>query len=256
MTNSYLKLQYSKKLLDNFGKKYRRFIESNYKIVQEDTRDGKTVARLRIHEQIPADWGMIIGDIIHNLRSALDLLISDLLIVNGNKPTESSSFPVSKSEKVFLDQGIRKVEGINDAAIEIIKELKLYKDGNPTLWELHQLDIIDKHRAIIPVVNENKAVVFDFGEHMNQIFGEDKLGKIPLIPLGLRPTDRQISDGIILFSAHKNFCIESSQFPKFEFELVFGKEEFLEGESISKKMNEYVQLVESIIKKFDSFLNG
>lgn len=39
-------------------------------------------------------------------------------------------------------------------AIQAIDDLKPYKEGNPTLWRLRELDNIDKHRAILSVGEE------------------------------------------------------------------------------------------------------
>lgn len=252
MKLSRLKLDHVKKLFNNFVKEYKSFIESNYIVIrEEDGKTGDIVARLRIKSSMPDDWGLSIGDIVHNLRSSLDLLISDLLLSNGKQPNKISAFPISESKKVFLDRGIKKIEGIDQKAIEIILKIKPYKDENLPLWQLHRLDIIDKHRIIILVVNENKAVVIDFGEHMKNLFGQDKVGNIPSMPIGIRPADRQIVDGTILFRAGKDYWTQSTQFPKFEFELVFGKGELLEGESVSKSINDYIVLVDSIIKEFE-----
>lgn len=251
MSFSKRKIEHCRRLLTDFSKEYRDFIQSHYRLVKESTADGKQIIKLRISKQIPDEWGLKIGDIIHNLRSSLDLLVTDLLIANGNNPNEISGFPVSKSENVYLKEGIKKIDGIGDSAKAVIKKMKPYKDGNPAIWELHQLDIINKHRVIIPVVSENKAVVLDFGEHMRQIFGEDKVGKIPSMPLGIRPAHREVSDGMILFSTNDDSWSKQMEFPKFEFELVFGHGDFMEGVSISQKLNEYLELVETTIAKFD-----
>lgn len=251
MNNSTAKLNRAKNILTHFSKDYKDFISTNYKLIKEvDEATDKFNVRLRIKQQLPGDWGSIIGDIIHNTRSSLDLLITDLLLSNGMISTNKSAFPIFETEKDFLDKGKAKAEGIHADAWELIQETKPYKEGNVKLWQLHQIDIIDKHRIIIPVVSENKAVVIDFGAQMKQIFG-DKVSDIPSMSIGIRPADRVVSDGMILFSADKTHID-----PKFEFELVFGKNDILVGESISDCLNGFINLTDSIINKFESLISN
>lgn len=250
MKNSITKLNHAKKILIRFEKEYKDFISKNYKLIkEEDKTTGGFFIKLSVKQQLPEEWGPIIGDIIHNTRSSLDLLITDLLHVNGKEPTAKSAFPIFETEKDFLKGMETKIEGITEEACEIIKKMRPYKEGNLKFWQLHKLDIIDKHRIILPVVNENKAVVIDFGEHMKSMFG-DKVGDIPSMPIGIRSADREVHDGTILFKADKTHAA-----PKFEFELVFGKNDILAGESISINLNEFIKLVASTISECDSLLS-
>src|SRR6202030_4034556 len=43
---------------------------------------------------VPADISLICGDIIQNLRSALDHLVCQLIIPGGNEPCIDSGFPI------------------------------------------------------------------------------------------------------------------------------------------------------------------
>jgi len=48
-------------------------------------------------------FAIIAGDIFHNLRSALDHLVYQLVLRDGNKPTRWNEFPIYDSEPRFLD---------------------------------------------------------------------------------------------------------------------------------------------------------
>src|SRR3954447_12706375 len=48
----------------------------------------------KVREEPPPEWSPIIGDIIHNWRSALDHLAYQLVIRNGRKPSGSTQFPI------------------------------------------------------------------------------------------------------------------------------------------------------------------
>jgi hypothetical protein len=54
-----------------------------------ETKDDWQTAKVFVHgEPVPAveEWGPIIGDVVHNLRSALDHLVWQLTIANGHTP--------------------------------------------------------------------------------------------------------------------------------------------------------------------------
>ncbi len=104
----------------------------------------------QITEPIP-DWvGLVIGDIIHNLRCSLDHLAVAASRKNGNNERDVY-FPINAQEEKFLKDGLPKLRKCSKSFIEFVKELKPYKGGNEVLYDLHQLDIIDKHRMLVPV---------------------------------------------------------------------------------------------------------
>ncbi len=95
----------------------------------------------------------MIGDFIHNLRSALDHLVFQLVV---NAPPEAATriaFPVCLKDAVFKDITRSKVAPfISATALAEIEKLQPYSTGQgerDILWILSQLDIIDKHRLLI-----------------------------------------------------------------------------------------------------------
>jgi hypothetical protein len=56
------------------------------------------VYRYRQSGDIPIEWGAMVGDCVHNLRSAFDLLAHDLVRKGGGVPDDHTAFPVSKKE--------------------------------------------------------------------------------------------------------------------------------------------------------------
>ena len=109
------------------------------------------------------DIPAIAGDVIHNLRSALDHLAFQLVIVGisfGESRTEkweNIHFPIFHSLKSYEAGKIRRTQGMRREAVEAIDRLKPYKDGNAALWLLHKLDNADKHSFIL-VVGEDAII--------------------------------------------------------------------------------------------------
>lgn len=93
------------------------------------------------------------GDVVQNLRSALDHLACQLVQVGnrGIEPNRNVSFPICPSVKVYEKTKRRKVNGMRQDAIMAIDALKPYKGGNDALWRLHEINNIDKHRLILTV---------------------------------------------------------------------------------------------------------
>jgi hypothetical protein len=113
----------------------------------------------RIRKPVPPEFGLMIGDAVHNLRTALDLCANDLVRSKG-KSTKGVYFPFADS-KDGLDEMIKR-KNFNRAgpvAVEALKFCAPYRGGNIGLRSLHELDIADKHQALVPVLG---TAVFDF----------------------------------------------------------------------------------------------
>src|ERR1700734_2134043 len=94
-----LKLKWAEHHFHNFQVELSKFTRSHpYTIVIEsdpDTRE--TLYRLANDLIVPSGFRTLAGDIIQNLRSALDYLAYALVIANGGKPTTGTMFPISDS---------------------------------------------------------------------------------------------------------------------------------------------------------------
>jgi hypothetical protein len=113
----------------------------------------------------PARWGAIAGDCVHNLRSALDHIAWDLASDGDGNAPYHTEFPIFVDREKFFQRtkagepargsGLRKIDAITDLNLQTaIKRLQPFQSEHPTrhpLWILHELDNLDKHRALRPV---------------------------------------------------------------------------------------------------------
>jgi hypothetical protein len=104
-------------------------------------------------------WAAMVGDVAHNLRSALDHLVCQLALLNGNgiECCNDTCFPICSSGPDFRNKA-RKIKSLlsNEAFAEI-KKLQPYNAPNLThnnLWIISELDIIDKHRMLVVVTRQ------------------------------------------------------------------------------------------------------
>jgi hypothetical protein len=139
--------------LDGVTKEYLKL--QPFKVVTNDeSHAGNLVFRVYrslIDPPVPDRCGAILGDIVHNLHSALDLLAWQLVLSNGEMPGQGTYFPIGASQESFDNDVNRKLKGADPKAIELVRSLKPYAGGNDLLYKLHRLDIIDKHRVLLVV---------------------------------------------------------------------------------------------------------
>lgn len=130
----------------------------------------KYAFKVRFLEDIPATWGLLLGDFAHNARSALDHLADALVVFNGNEPTERTQFPIVVSPFCWSTQSAR-LNGASLRHIEIVESLQPYHRpdlyGWSSVWGsiedplavLNRLSNVDKHR----VLNATPATIQSIG---------------------------------------------------------------------------------------------
>ena len=115
--------------------------------------EGKPHRNFHIHAQakkLPDEVSAIVGDAVHNLRAALDLMSVDLAGLRTTN-TKGVYFPYSNTPD-DLDLMIRKrnFDRAGEDAVTLLRSLQPYHGGNLALRALHDLDIQDKHHSLIP----------------------------------------------------------------------------------------------------------
>ncbi len=144
--------------LDQAVAQFARRIDSGdaYQVsIEYEPEAGEHVFRLRVLEEPPSVlWGIVAGDVIHNMRSALDHLIEQLTIRHSGRPLAKTEFPVFVDADKFGGRERSMIGGCSPAVREAIRDLQPYHRNDPTtdpLWKLHDLWNMDKHR-VVPIV--------------------------------------------------------------------------------------------------------
>lgn len=118
---------------------------------EPDDATDELVYRVRVRKELPMRITTIIGDAIHNARSALDLLICDLVRKNGHSVHKSNAFPIATTKGEFERAIPSRLRDVPAKAIALIRRLKPYDGGNPTLWKLSAMDNLHKHEMLLPI---------------------------------------------------------------------------------------------------------
>lgn len=98
-------------------------------------------------EAVPVAIRSRAGTIANELRAVLDSLACTLAGRN-NQRTDDSYFPISKSEDIFKDDGMRKIRRLSDADKQTIIKLRPFRGGHPELFPLHEADRTRKHQRL------------------------------------------------------------------------------------------------------------
>lgn len=101
----------------------------------------------------PVSIALIAGDVLQNLRSALDHLAHQLIAIGTGRPGPFlyAYFPILNDAAGYKAGKNGLIKGMRPEAVKTIDAIKPYKGGNDPLWRLHKLNQIDKHRVLITV---------------------------------------------------------------------------------------------------------
>jgi hypothetical protein len=110
----------------------------------------------KFSEPLPADISLLVGDAVHNARSALDLLICDVARLRGITETSKLYFPIYGSEERFYqfinDKNSKPIKKLGNDVVTILSKIHKTSDLRYVLRKMHELDIRDKHDLIIPTL--------------------------------------------------------------------------------------------------------
>ncbi|MDP3811061.1 MAG: hypothetical protein Q8Q78_08675 [Hydrogenophaga sp.] len=135
----------------------RTFFEGQpYELETQIDEEAEIVVQAwRMKGDLPRQWPAMLGEIVHNLRCALDYLTFQLVILEtGSPPTESSKvqFPIFLKREGFNSRGVptmlKDVGSIAQAIIESVQPFATTNDGIGAFQMLRLLSNWDKHRSI------------------------------------------------------------------------------------------------------------
>lgn len=191
---------------------------------------------LQATEQPPEAIGLVIGDAVHNLRSALDHLMCCMARLNGHKSTDDVYFPFAKEGGEPFEANLRKkVRKLSAEAQELVREQKPYRGGDRLLYALHHIDLIDKHRTIAT------TQVYAFVEQFRTSYDQ---------PIRLvSPPSFTLKDGIHILSAPK---IANGEYDcQVGSDVAFADTGVLDGEPVVTTLDEMSARVQSVILLFE-----
>jgi len=152
------------------------------------------IVKAKAGKAIDPTLGLVIGDCVHNLRSALDHLVLQLAILNGTfaGAERKTAFPICLDRGAFKHAVKNNVAPfISRTALDAIEESQPYRTLDPAtniplgdqsvLWVLSQLDVIDKHRVILIAAPQVAAEGFTIHGPGGEMY------QTPILPVKWKP---------------------------------------------------------------------
>lgn len=153
---SRLKINRAKRHIEDLGREIKAYLDSEpLAIMVEDwtawhERGAMHAWTARIKRPVPTEFAGLVGDAVHNLRTALDVLACDLVRLNDGN-TKSVYFPFCDAPNEIPHKiRDRNMHRAGPKVVKILEGLALYPGANSPLRTLHDLDVMDKHQALIP----------------------------------------------------------------------------------------------------------
>lgn len=159
-SSSHKKIQRANKHISDLNTMLRTFGYSNCYSASIDYDPERRINFLCVNlreESFPLDEAaLIIGDALHNLRSALDLMYYQIVSAGEGSTTRWTRFPIFDVRDELVGRwknSAKKQKQITDPILNfIIDDIKPYKAGNFLLWACDSMNIRDKHELLIPVL--------------------------------------------------------------------------------------------------------
>jgi hypothetical protein len=217
---------------------------------------------------IPPEMSLMIGDAVHNLRSALDHIAYRLVCkcLRSNGPFKDVYFPIAETPLKFEEARKRASESktktkrvikrMRKGAIKALRTIEPYEGGRGAIfWHLHCLNIIDKHRLLLTMRPKNPShgmLPSKRAEIAKKFLG---LSDSEPIPDGRAfQTDSKISK-LRLKAGRKLLTVKKSEiedYMYFRFEIAFGEPKVIRGDSVVVKLHQIADRIHDIISTFDS----
>lgn len=229
----------------------RAFADDNRHCVvcERDPESGEGVFRIRLTAPLPGAVPLILGDAVHNLRSALDYLAWQLVLASGGNPDESTSYPLRPTpwayKKAVRTKGT--VEALPPHVRGRIEATQPYQSGYEHLGVLSILDNTDKHRLLIVAFAAARVM----GLGMASVPDGPK-------PYTFRPTGARRGGAMVIQDGDELGRVaagrEDEVHPLLVPEIAFGEAGVVEGEPVVEFLTQLSQLVEGVVNQFDPFL--
>jgi hypothetical protein len=155
-----LKLSRADKHIRVLERQIRNYLRLKpYCLSREDK--GEYVAFVfRVTKHPPETLPLLIGECLYQMRSALDNSVYAInRSLGGNESDTGVEFPVFIEEKDFEEWGFKKIKRLRSAghkAYKLIVDAQPFQHGKfaaeHPFWQLHQLNIFDKHRRLNTVI--------------------------------------------------------------------------------------------------------
>jgi hypothetical protein len=245
-----LKVERADRHIADVNSVVRKFLEREpYTAIVEQEKGCPDALVLRAKEKLPNRLAAIVGDAVHNLRTALDYLAVDLVALNSQS-TKGVYFPFCESAdglEAMIKE--RHVDRASEKVVNEIRLLKPYRGGNDALRAIHDLDIIDKHKLLMPIgyIGGVENLMYSAKTDPN---------KININIFGDNFWRGALDDGAKMVTLAAGHDLKIGQQFKAEIQIAFADGQPFEGKPIIQSLKIFSEVVTSVIARFERLCLG
>lgn len=247
------KIERAKKHIRDLDLVIRAFVDSQPYSIGAKSHPVKEIHHTTLYvasvQNIPASISLIVGDAIHNLRSALDHLMWQLVEAAGGTPDENIAFPIywgtDGIQKYQSKTGNREIQKIGPTALNLLRAAQPWCSGDNTLRSVQELDIWDKHRLLILTQIGYRGWDVKLSPKGTQHIAFPTF-RDSSFPLEIDQEITNIPTSTYEQQSHKDFSLNV--------EITFGKPQIVHGKTVLATLEEMVKFVEGVVFAFESFL--
>lgn len=246
-----LKIERAEKHICDLECAFRKFLRTYSDTCTLHTYTDPETGALEVEvslKAIPAEFSLILGDTVHNLRSALDHAMWELLGIDGGIRDDKTAFPISRGIKADYEAACRGIKTTRDDTKMFLMSLAAYPEGiGKNLLGLHLLDIIDKHTVLTPVIGVARIPHLEVIDQNGETFMTLTDNAFSMTPNGRA---RLIS------IASPVFTIKLDQDAKPSLDIYFGDVQFFEALPLIDTLTDLRIEISNVVDRFRELVEG
>jgi hypothetical protein len=159
MDSAYLKVKRAEKHHAELAQMFKRSKPFGY-YLETNCKTGERATFAKRNEDVANEAAVVIGDVLHNLRAAIDHAYWNCTEKHAKSDGERRNiqFPITSTEAALRDSIVPGLPSrVSQEFADALTSLKPYRDGgNLLLCAIHDLDVMDKHKLLVPTGNFTK----------------------------------------------------------------------------------------------------
>lgn len=153
-----LKIERANHHIGDLERQFAAFVEAHPHTlsIQSNPQTGQPTVRIRFSADPPKTLALIVGDAIHNLRTALDHMTWELVGRDGGTQNRYLKLPTGDN-RINFEAACRGIKTPSQSIIDLFLSLEVFPTGKgESLYATHLLDNADKHTVITPIVRASR----------------------------------------------------------------------------------------------------
>ncbi len=241
-SSSRRKVDWAKHHLANLKREFGAFVKTNKCEMFTEPHPSKpqhVICKMRLTQQVTPDgFAEMIGDVVDNLRSALDHAIYGVCVAAGRSEIDNAYFPFSRNATKFESNMKGRCADVPQEVYPLLRSFEPYKGGSDALFALNVVCVSNKHRLIIPCASASFSA------------GVNARGT-GYMEMPYTPTWDSAKNEMVLCTLGPHTTEFNGEF-HFAVFVAFGEIEIIGGEPVIPVLDQFVNMVKTIVGEIET----